>query len=374
MNTIRFFVITTSLMLLTACQSVERLSSAQMKEELLASHLFKSAHNFYPDKEQISMVGIYPKLENKQITQINRELSALLSAVQELNKKRYSNINKRFGGNLQEFAKSRLVVTNANVEQPIAEVNYEDNTIEINIKVAQALFRGAILDYCDNVDSSFRSDFIDSSGIDEQDLDREQKLIIKLIEKIEEIENTPAHTIVGDMSSMVSSDDYDDIPWFYFSGVLMASQEIKNRYKGASLFLVAHEYGHIVLSHGEKWVDAKEVYDEHSICEVKTQLELEADAYAVVLLSNIGGPIPLNMFGLDKLTGYENFFNYVYKLAGYNEGTNSQECAYPSKYLRMSKLKLIENAIGDKKNEALQGEINRFFDRQIGNYNLNGGQ
>lgn len=355
-----FFTLFTTVILATSCCTVSGSSSRQMKKAVLNSYLFKASDKFYPSVEEITSADKFPKLNRKQVREIGKELRSLLTAVQKLHRQKYDYINKMFGGNALNDAEAKIAVTSRNV--PICRVN-PDNTIEIDVKIAQALFRGALLDYVDNSDPFFRDRFVNVSDIKKNDSDREQKIIKKFIEKKEAIRRTAAHTCLGDMFSMVSADEFDDSSWFRLSNVTLSSMELMNWYAGASLFIIAHEYGHIVLKHKERLLEEESgSFD----CQTRVNLELEADAYAVVLLTELGGPIPLDIAGLDKLTGYDNFFRYVYQLGGFpEEESHSRECSYPGLDQRLMRAGAVEAAVRKKKEDALWTEIFKQITTQV---------
>ena len=99
-------------------------------------------------------------------------------------------------------------------------------------------------------------------------------------------------------------------------------------------------------------------------CQARAGLESEADTYAVVLLTNLQGPIPMEMVGMDKITGYDNFFRYVYQLGGFPED-RQQDCSYPDLDQRRILARSVEEAIWQKKEDALSMELDKQFIKLI---------
>jgi hypothetical protein len=340
-----------------------------MKKEILNSYLFKAADRFYPNADEISSVDKFPKLNDKQVKEIEQEMASFLKIIQNLHSKEYDHINNIFAGQVRPKASATIRITSRNV--PICQVASDNKTIELDVKIAQALFRGALLDYIDNTDHFFRDDFLKVSDIKKDDPDREQKIIKTLMKKKAEIEQASTHTIVGDMADMVSSDRFDESSWSKLAGVSLSSMSLMNRYQGSALFMIAHEYGHIVLHHRERLRKAreerpKEEHTDMSECQLRVRMELEADAYAVVLLTKLAGPIRMEIGGIDKITGYENFFRYVYHLGGFPEEEDRQHgCSYPDLNERLRQAESIEEAIWQKNEDAMWEAINKQFDEQL---------
>lgn len=332
-NYLKILVIGLLAIIISSCVKVKVSgpSSYEMKEALLESYLFKSIKRFYPYGIDKNSKEIYPVLKKPQIAEIEKEYKEYLSLLvglhnEKLAKTKIGPISKNID----------LTVTNENLT--MAHVD-KHNHIVIDLKIVQALFRGTLIDSFKNRKDSSIGVLVDTSEVDQMDKNWEQELIGRLLERIKIIENTPSNILVIDMLNSTST-------WFDFAEISSASIYIQEGFLGVTLFLLAHELGHIAFDHVNK-IEVYEKAGNKKLCSFKYKAELIADAYAVILLSffeELFFPFTDRSY---STAGYETFFRDTYNVAGFTQ--NGYGCPYPSKDIRIKFARKVDNYMIEKR-------------------------
>ena len=284
----------------------------------------------------------------------------------------------QFSTNLATPPRSDLTITN--LGRPTVNVSSQGE-ISLDARVLQAIFRGALLENRRlggddgfsvflrpglNASQKFDVTYVPSAQTEEQ-----RAAIAELLRLIEDVKATPGHGVVGDIFAVWSEDDFTEAPWFRMTDFALRSQDLQLRYLGASLFLLAHEFGHLALRHHDRLKSIQEAIPEGSrgeesdYCSTRRDIEHEADLYALLLLSPYGqsdSPPPfLDFFGIGQnLTGYRNFFQYGYDLGGFTQ-TSGEDCSYPTNKDRYDLVDEVNTALTSARTE----EFMKVFEQEF---------
>jgi hypothetical protein len=366
---------------LPACVTVEGESSGDMKARLQSTYLYTSIKRFYPDGVPADPATVYPRLDGRSLRAIEAELQALSTFLVERHGSRRGALEVLFKQPPAPAPKPRFVVERT--LQPTA-FSSPQGEITIDVRVLQAVFRGALIS-----NGGSASDRLDTAPVDagsnaasspagrvDPDLQTEhqRKLIQSAVDLVRQIDQTRGQSMLGDLVGVMRDDGFDS-PWFRMSDLMMKSQRLQVTYSGAVLFLMAHEMGHIALGHHrtntllQKETPESQRTDGSRYCEQRRELEFEADAYALVLLTQTIGETALvsamgmNMFGQDDISGYDSFFRYGYPLAGF-EGSGSH-CTYPTAVERRELLAEGEATLREGARELLDERMNKAINDKL---------
>ena len=123
--------------------------------------------------------------------------------------------------------------------------------------------------------------------------------------------------------------------------------------------MLAHETGHVALQHAQRRRTMRP-----GDCAGLQAMEDEADLYATLLLSlslSKSGAMGLDggdAFGFGTLTGFEDFFNITYEMAGFDASGSDAACTHPPVAERLASaratLSQVQDAVRDEFNLAVQ--------------------
>ena len=348
----------------SGCISFSGKSSGSWKRDLQKSYLYKSANRYYPNGVPEDP-GAFPTLGAKQISEIQNEVAQLNKALNDVHGKYFTEISNSFPGGVRKTFKSQIEIRNSGKATARSE---ENGRILIDAKVAQALFRGAVVDSYekpgfwgsfDREHDSAASKSTNAATI------LEKKALGKLLKDVESIRNLRGRTLIGDLFGGLDS------PWFEATEIGVRSQEIQFGYIGTVFFLLAHERGHLALAHHQKLAQQlnglsfQELGPEQqtNYCRMRQEFEREADLYASILLatfeSKSGAVIMPGFFGIEKLAGFEAFFHYSYSYSGFSDFASGDDCAYPSVEERFQACKQMNETIVESHREKVWGKIEK---------------
>jgi len=336
--------------------------SGQMKEEILRSYLAKSLERFYPDGVPDDINKVYSDLSSDQLDAISSELEDVLGAIEKNHIKKHKMLDAVFVSELARAPRSKLTIMN--LGRPTAKSSSEGEVF-LDVRVLQAIFRGALLENLrlgedrglsvllrpgPNDPQKFDSTYLPSAQTEEQ-----RAAIAELVQLIEDARATPGHGAIGDLFAVWGGDDFSEAPWFRMTEFALRSQNLQLRYVGASLFLLAHEYGHLALRHHDRLKSLKKEFpegdrrDESVYCSAVRDLEHAADLYGLLLISpysQVNSPPPfLDFLGTAQiLTGYRTFFQYGYDLGGFAY-TSGEACKYPTNKDRYELVEEVNTAL-----------------------------
>ena len=378
---------------LLSCISIqmEGQSSFEMKRSLEDSYLLKSMDRFYPDGVPQDLSQVYPHLGHDEEKAMKEELDGLITALHRAHEEKYPFINavipeltkslsKQFLGSatiaalLKQFS-SNLKLTNHN---SITAFTNREGHITLDIRVLQALFRGALLEnFRENPENpmnplglTFGSFMMSSKEFDPtfepSNATKEQReAIMHLYQTVQTIKETEGNFLVGDMMDAFSDNSKSN--WGIMASISQRANILQAQYLGAVLFLLAHEHGHLALNHYSRLQDLKsqsfedERKFQDSFCLWRGYFEMEADVYALLILSPYTGKkavfpmMDLQGVGQHR-TGYRNFFQYGYSLSGFEE-TPGEICSYPTKQQRYNFVEELNDALVKKSNERMFNDM-----------------
>ncbi len=335
--------------LLASCV-IEGKSSGQMRKTMLNSFLFQSTDIFYPNGVPEDPNEIYPILEEKQIKAIAKSMKGQLESLKKQHARRHAVLSDYLQSSFPKKIPGRLFITNE--RKPLAHVE-SNGDITIDVLVIQAMFRASLLCGLSESDSPFSSDEPVTGRTDEH------ALLAEFFELKHKVKITKGHTILGDLFLPLMGDGLES-PWFKMVDYAKTSDRISFRYYGVLCFLLAHEFGHIAFGH----VDMADPRDENTF----QRRELEADAYAAILLADRLGAVNLfggGFFGYDALTGYETFFTLGYQLAGFREKYNLGGFRYPAVQTRLELAREAHSKVLDRIDAAVAEAFHEAFEKAM---------
>jgi hypothetical protein len=386
----------------SGCITTYGQSSGDMKSELQKSYLYTSMKRFYPEGVPSDSAQIYPDLHGARLIPIEEEVRELTKFIKATHEAKRSTILKFLKPLSHDTVKPVIHVSNSGRPDAFSSPTGE---ITIDVRVLQAIFRGTLL-YPDAMKSGM--EFLLGQNINppydpERETTQQRNEIQGLADSVKEIDEMPGNFfLASDFWDVFIRDGFtgESISKSPFSTALKVKAKYDNLqlvYAGAILFLVAHEYGHIVLGHYAEYKKLLEDYppdsrDENSpYCSRRRQFELDADAYALLLMSpyvgegpklltsgigkqggferslkveqlGTGETLELNTDDLKEMQigdGYKSFFQYGYELSGL---PGAATCNYPSLAERSQLLeslsqKLLENADSKYKKKLLRKAI-----------------
>lgn len=347
-------------------------SSDEMKKAVSDSFLFQSAPIFYPNGVPAAAEDL-PVLPSAQRAKIAQMYERTVSDVRNAHAKYATSLSTVFGRPIALAIDVHVIITNSG--KPAAHIE-SNGDLSIDTKVAQAIYRAALLAGLDKEDTFFHARQGKPRSPKEQ-----LEAISQFFELKRQLETAQTHGMVGDLyeaSSMAFSEvrgrdsDMRKASWFSVTDIAMKSQVAQNHYYGQMRFLIAHELGHSVLSHFTR-IRTISPADCGSI----QALEFEADLYAAILYAVStpelaifeGGPMAgfgmdagesddPGMLGLGALSGFEDFFTYSYDFSGFMaQGGGSTGCGYPDPDLRRKAVSAPYKAIRKTQSEARWNEL-----------------
>lgn len=363
---VRLIISATLVLATSSCISVQGQSTSEMKKAFESSYVYKSAKRFYPDGMPQDPSAIYPSLSGAQLTPIEDELKQVANAIRVGHGERKQYANDFLGQLASQIATSSVKVVATG--KPRAYTS-EDGTITVDVRVLQAIFRGALLsngsdDTFGDVTTLPLGDEAASYSPDNETVQQREQLQ-SLLDIMHTVESTPGSCLLADIIGSASSFDG---PWFKLSEIQMKTQNLQITYIGALLFLLAHEHGHLALHHhavatalrSQFPADARN--NDSEFCVRKREIELQADAYALLLLSPYLGKSALPPFAdgfsfVRNVTGYRSFFEYGYRLSGFEE--NDDTCKYPSQQERLQTLLELDRVLVERSATAFLEALER---------------
>lgn len=335
----------------TGCISVQGKSTREIKSEFQGSYLYKSVKRYYPDGLPEDPGIIYPALKGAKLPPIKDEMNQFAAAIRAAHVHRRPYIEKYLHYIVPKIAKSDVEV----VSRGIPSAFTKNGNIYLDVLVLQAIFRGALLsaDMTFISEESFAVSELPSAYSPDQETQAQRQKLGWLLDSVKTVDSSTGTCAIIDVFRAIN--DFDS-PWFKLSSIQLATQNLQFTYAGAILFLLAHEHGHIALDHDAVALTLSKEDSEY--CQKQRELELQADAYALLLLSPYVGqqamPPAVELL-MGPVTGYRSFFEYGYRLGGFKDpGAN---CTYPSKEVRLQNLSELDRALAEKNAEAFDATI-----------------
>jgi hypothetical protein len=300
-------------------------SSNEIKESILSTYLIRTLKIIYP-KGDVSQINEDGSLQDLTLNEYQRkEMEKLYN---ELLKQVIKFHRKKYGG---KIIRPRLRIISSDDE--FSGVT-DDNTIVIDTKIVLSAFLGAVRSQ-EEEDDEWEEDEITESEADltfDQILHRE---ILDFQSSVELLESEPTYDAEGDLLLFETAENPAEI-FLTHPITKMRLNEVGlsfsvKRYEATVLFILAHEYGHIVLDHARSRIKSR--IGQEDYCKQRYGVEIEADVYAAKLLSQHMTLDNSRLFdNLIRFSGESIFFESVYYLAGYDENQVRAECdkPYPS--------------------------------------------
>lgn len=331
-------------------------SSRQIKNELQDLFLIRSAHIFYPYGAPKDPTDL-PDLDDKQIGEIQRFFETVVGSLEKVHARQVHVISRFFERQIPKDFHVRIKITN--VRGPIARMEPRGRLL-IDVKVVQALYRTAV---------------IKAMG----DHKSESEALKEFFEFIEKIDKLEGHRAFGDMFETVKvlKDESESVDG---SGLLQSykltaeSNVLLSDYLSSIRFMIGHEIGHQVLGHfGPRYLASMS-------CASFQELELEADAYAVILaresaehfkdLSSMQAAFQdtfKGMFEVDSKVAWRldleamkdgalYFFSYAYDFSGFGN-VKPEGCSHPEPGDRKARIEHLYNSISDEQSEVTWRQV-----------------
>jgi hypothetical protein len=356
----RFVIALCALALTSLCgcitYEVEGESSGSMKKKVQEFFAYKNARMFYPNGVTGSPEEL-PELDGKAVKAIEVTYQAMLEASIVSHARQNSQLSAMFERPLPDEVKASVVVVDAPLVrgQPLARME-ADGTLVMSTKVAQAMFRTAILRGMQSTDLGgvrFMDGDIRRFG---ERADDEREMIGQFNRLIDEVSAARGRSVVGDLISEMRDDDMQG-SWSRMNDFAQMSAEVENAYRAPIRFLIAHELGHLVLGHFSSHPIASTVVDQ-DLCR---RQETEADVYAIALISTMpeyrklldqgGLGLEDTLFGGSLfLYGHREFFESTYDLARFAPPAGAaaeSQCRYETPQERYAFLEKVKDTIID---------------------------
>jgi uncharacterized protein len=335
---------------------------AALRRELLESFLFYDIELLeHSDTEGKSL-----QLSDSTKNNLNAEVNFMLENILKLYKKNRERISKYLNGvSLPQLTVSVKVtdeglayaqtVPPAGADQP--------GTISIDAKLLRV-----------NMAASVANSFKESSGNSDVDKLREiQRQVRNHVYTGPGIESNGPGSFKGKISSPDQLGKMFDQLGVY-TELLDLDQEVKaaeTQYYGTILFVLTHELGHLVLGHHA----AIDSVPKDKVCELRQQMELQADQFSALLLGSSFialsvNVLPVEMPGLGKsnmrfldtemlqrYVGYSLFLGKAYERLGARK-PEGDDC-YPGPEARLKTAGLAIKSIRDSEGDSIVNKIQR---------------
>lgn len=347
----------------TACVTVEGQTSAEWKDKLQSSYLYKAVKHFYPQGVPEDPGQVYPDLGQSEMRAMEEELQLLSVNLLQAHARRAPYVLKLTRwSHMTTPPKPRVMVQRT--LQPTIYAS-PDGSITVDVRVLQAIFRGAVVSAGGTgAEGALFSGIGAMMGLgseperpEPQDpglqTEAQRKVLQSVVDDVRRIDRIPGGGALGDVAGVIR--DGTDSPWHRMTELAMASQPLEITYTGAVLFMMAHEMGHLALGHHQQHAELQRHKgvstgpDNDTYCEQRRGFETEADAYAMLMLTRLldgrdSGSAAADLVGMNRITGYDSFFRYGYPLVAFGE---EDSCSYPSAAERWAQLHAEEKALRD---------------------------
>lgn len=326
-------------------------SSGHMKREITESFLYKSAALFYPNPV-VDDPRRTPTLSESNLEILEQELDDKLSQVLRAQRGQQELIAKVFGQSASKQPGVKLLLVNRDL--PEARTT-SDGEISIDVRVVQAMLRSALLIALraevdlHRLATATRTQFPNEFTIEEERL-----VVNTFLSKRERLDQTPSRSVLEDIENSdptMVPDGTGDMDSWEMRNLLIELNRVAMRYDAETVFLLAHEIGHVALGHFQENIGMLE-------CSRRQSLESAADAYAVMLLTSATAPQAvadlLGMmgegFGYVRLfEGFDTFFSYAYDYAGFDQ----RNCNYRPPKERLEAVQEIYDAVRQRQIDAI---------------------
>ena len=326
-------------------------SSSRLKNRYLNSYVVVTAQRFYPDPHSGSPLR-RAKLDDTAQQALKDELTDMARRV------------VRPPSSIKKYVAAAFDVRSRLSSSPIIHVIETDDAIansprpgEIAVAVAipDAFFRSALLDTESRNPTAqlIAGRQVNFEPITPGLLNKQSAAVAKLIQEITTVREVNAKNDMQETWSFLTDRNFNPFqqPRFQIGEKLDKVELLEIMFRGALLFLFAHEWGHTALRHHGL---------NENLCRIR---EYEADAYAVVLLGyaihqeardrKSSGLLPSTLWQRQMSsqavgdadapvhhldfedmfafgTGFQNFFEYAFRLAGFGMSGPDDACEYPS--------------------------------------------
>jgi len=338
------------LALTSGCISIEGESSGEQKQRLESSFLFRSADIFFPGGRADPGAGW---AGGASLGELDRSLNAYDDGVRAMHAANRELLSKVLEQALPADVRTRVTVLNTG--KPVAQVDGH-GAISIDATVARSLFRTAVV-------AGVRDGGLGGFRFMDEDVKRfgkhaesEQDAIEQFLAVKRAVEQAKGRSIFGDMAEVLrDDDDVGNGSWEKMTQLSEMSAVVERHYSGPILFMLAHETGHVVLGHAERRRTMKP-----GDCAGLRAMEDEADLYATLLLSlTLARSGALGWGDFDALTGFEDFFDLTYEMAGFDASGADAACTHPPVAQRLAHAR--------ETLAQVQDEVNDEFDRALAN-------
>jgi hypothetical protein len=341
-------------MLLAGCVTTSGQSPTEIKEELQSTFLYQSAAAFRSDDAR-DPFNVDARIAEPNKRLIREEFDRIVGVLQREIERQRAPLSQVFPAMRDRPRAAKVLMSDRGLEAPFINAS---NEIFIDIRVARLMYRDAVLASMkstrvgiDTVMASERSAQCAPSQPDAILLE----CFLALKTRVDRLKNQSSMGMGFSMMRSLLSDnnkfDFDNEPWFVAADLKMSSVDLQTRYQGVLLFVVAHEIAHVMLGHVDPANRAL-----WATPQARKQAELDADAFAVTLLSL--ATVPGMFFGhLDNLAvGFESFFSATYGNARWQEGGGD---SHPSRDLRLQRVRSLHEHLRNTQHEQFWTQLER---------------
>jgi hypothetical protein len=305
--------------------------------------VIRAADLFYPHGAPEDL-NVLPLIEDKEAGEIEGLLNEVLELVLTIHRSAADDIQRRFGQTLVLDPKVAVRLSRNGI--PISQVrvkSHATSTVEIDIRVVQAMFRSIIVGAATPVATPNESPEMAIERMrrksDPLSAANERAAILNYLALVEWIRTgaSPAKVTIGDMQvsgplfggETIDMGDFRKDPKLQTILGLALVMQLEQRFLDILGFLLAHEGGHVVLMHNDV------VRNRQGDCELFQSLELQADEYATWLLGFYSGD---ERSVKEGVLGYRDFFRFTYEIAGFESYRPEVGCSHPTVDVRVEAL------------------------------------
>lgn len=296
-------------------------SSREIKKDLQGSYLMRGARIFYPQGVPKDPADL-PELGAEQIKEIQRVFDLIVGNIEQVHASQADVLSRFFERPVPKELHVRVKVTS--MRAAFAEIESQGR-LSVDVQVAQAFYRTAVIaGMSDVLAEDWSRDETSGKG---KDL-TEVELLKEFFAVVVRMNALSERSSAGEAWDLARQKD-QSTDWFEAVHVRRLAETIDKHYGGTIAFMLAHEIGHQALGHFAR----PRLRDDD--CASFQALELEADAYAVVILL---------MGHEDAQRCFEDFFRHTYELSGFSK-LKPENCSHPAPGDRRSRAEALRSSL-----------------------------
>lgn len=322
------------------CVTVVGPSATDMKDELQASFLYRSARAF-ASASSPNPFDVSERITDGQKQTIRDEYQRIANTILTNSENHRRALEALFPAMKQTALRPRVRMSDSALDAPRIGANGE---IFVDVRVARLMYRDAVV-------TSMKSEALGSVGFMQRPgsecyRDKPDAVLLNCFLAIQRrVDTMRGQSMIGMLFDDKTWDLSSDAPWFVAADIVTSSLDLQGRYYGVMLFVSAHEIAHVLLGH----VDPVN-RDRYITPDARRDAELAADDLAVTLLTLATQQGVLIGVVDTPSRGFETFFNNTYRNAKWPEDGGE---SHPSRQERLARAQRLHETIRGKQADEL---------------------